>query len=57
MHFVGSGRIPAVTDSPDKIQLARLSHVYVAHPNLVEFHRFANDFGFIGQARDKDTIY
>jgi len=52
------GRIPPVTNTPDKIQLNRLSHVYLAHPDLDEFHQFALDFGFQEAGRDGDkAIY
>lgn len=52
-----SWRIPPVVNSPEKIQLARLSHVFASHPNLDEFDNFAQDFGFIEEAREGDTIY
>ncbi|KFY71797.1 hypothetical protein V499_08033 [Pseudogymnoascus sp. VKM F-103] len=51
------GRIPPVINSPDKIQLNRLSHVYLAHPDLEKFDQFAKDFGFEEAGRDKDIIY
>lgn len=57
MAPVQSWRIPPVTNNPDKIQLARLSHVFVSHPNLAEFEKFALDFGFQEEAREGDTIY
>jgi hypothetical protein len=31
--------------------------VYTAHPNLDEFHQFAEAFGFVVEARENDTIY
>lgn len=51
------GRIGSVVNSPDKIQLERLSHVYASHPDLDVFHEFAIDFGFVEEARTEDTIY
>ncbi|CAI4217647.1 unnamed protein product [Parascedosporium putredinis] len=58
LPFIGSGRIQLpIVNGSHKIQLARLSHVYCSHPNLDEFDRFAKDFGFVEEARDKDTVY
>lgn len=52
------GRIGTIKNSPDKIQLARLSYVLVQHPALEAFDVFAHDFGFTEAARDGDeTIY
>jgi hypothetical protein len=50
-------RLPQILNNPSKIQLQRLSHVYLAHPDLEEFHRFALDFGFQVARRDADAIY
>ncbi|KAK3623733.1 hypothetical protein LTR56_014699 [Elasticomyces elasticus] len=50
-------RIPSVANSPEKVQLARLSHVYFEHPDLDEFSRFAEDFGFVLAARKESTLY
>ncbi|KAK3688882.1 hypothetical protein B0T22DRAFT_407582 [Podospora appendiculata] len=51
-------RIPLpIINTPDKVQLARLSYVHFSHPNLDEFHQFALDFGFVEAARENDTIY
>lgn len=58
LPFIGSGRIQLpIVNGSHKIQLARLSHVYCAHPNLDEFDQFAKDFGFVEEAREKDTVY
>jgi hypothetical protein len=57
MAPIQSWRIPLVVNSPEKIQLARLSHVFVSHPNLDEFDKFARDFGFVEEAREDETIY
>ncbi|KAJ5773315.1 hypothetical protein N7457_008211 [Penicillium paradoxum] len=40
------GRIPPVSNNPEKIQLERLSHVLFSHPDLEKFNTFAVDFGF-----------
>lgn len=40
------GRIPPVSNNPEKIQLERLSHVLFSHPDLEKFNTFAIDFGF-----------
>jgi hypothetical protein len=52
-----STRIPSTVNTYDKIQLARIAHVYVQHPDLGKFETFAADFGLIEAARDDDTIY
>jgi hypothetical protein len=57
MSLIKPGRIPPVANSPDKIQLARLSHVYASHPNLDDFHEFAKDFGFFEEAREHGKVY
>jgi len=57
MAPVQSWRIPRIVNTPEKIQLARLSQVYAEHPNLEEFAKFALDFGFVEEARDENTIY
>ncbi|KAF9895304.1 hypothetical protein FE257_000208 [Aspergillus nanangensis] len=51
------GRIPPVSNSPNKIQLDRLSHVAFAHPDLQEFDAFAHAFGFEIAHRTETTIY
>ncbi|PGG97442.1 hypothetical protein AJ79_09203 [Helicocarpus griseus UAMH5409] len=58
MLQITPGRIPLpVVNTPEKIQLNRLSHVYHAHPDLDAFHAFAKDFGFVEASRNKDTVY
>lgn len=49
--------IGPVANSPDKIQLARLSYVHVSHPDISKFDDFAADFGFTVAAKDGDSIY
>ncbi|KAI9877491.1 MAG: hypothetical protein M1823_007098, partial [Watsoniomyces obsoletus] len=39
-------RISPISNSPSKIQLDRLAHVYFEHPDLDKFSKFAKDFGF-----------
>lgn len=51
------GRIPPVSNSPDKIQLDRLSHVDFAHPDLGKFDTFAHDFGFQDAHRTDSAVY
>ncbi|KAK1751478.1 glyoxalase family protein [Echria macrotheca] len=51
------GRIPPVFNSPDKIQLARLSYVHASHPDLDTFSTFALDFGFVIESKDADNLY
>jgi hypothetical protein len=51
------GIIPPIINSPEKIQLARVSHVYLAHPDLDKFHEFAGDFGLVEAGRREDVIY
>ncbi|KAJ6096514.1 Glyoxalase/Bleomycin resistance protein/Dihydroxybiphenyl dioxygenase [Penicillium sp. IBT 16267x] len=50
-------RIPPISNNPEKIQLARLGHVYFEHPDLDKFSEFAKDFGFVEAKRTKDRIY
>jgi hypothetical protein len=50
-------RIPPIANSPNKIQLSRISHVYLSHPDLSQFESFAADFGFAEAGRDADTIF
>jgi hypothetical protein len=40
------GKLSAVQNHPNKIQLSRISSVYFEHANLDAFHAFAVDFGF-----------
>jgi hypothetical protein len=49
-------RIPEIVNGPEKVQLARLSHVYFKHPNLDEFSKFARDFGFVLVFQDKKQL-
>ena len=49
--------IPPISNHPDKVQLARLGHVYFEHPDLEKFTKFAKDFGFVESKRTKDMIY
>lgn len=50
--------VPQVVNTPEKVQLARPTHVYVEHPDLSSFAEFAKDFGFVEEARDgSTTIY
>lgn len=51
------GRIGPVVNSPDKIQLNRLSHVYFSHCKIEKFDQFASDFGFEEAGRDSKAIY
>ena len=51
------GRIPDIANSAAKIQLARVSHVYYNHPDLKEFEKFAQDFGFVEDSRTADRIF
>ncbi|KAH7024518.1 Glyoxalase/Bleomycin resistance protein/Dihydroxybiphenyl dioxygenase [Microdochium trichocladiopsis] len=52
-------RIPDITNDASKVQLLRPSHVYVEHPNLDQFAKFAADFGLVEASRSRtgDTIY
>lgn len=47
----------AIKNSPEKVQLARLAHVYQNHPDLKLWEQFAADFGFVEAARVDGTIY
>ncbi|EOD52685.1 putative trihydroxytoluene oxygenase protein [Neofusicoccum parvum UCRNP2] len=49
--------IPPISNNPSKVQLCRLSHVYIEHPNLAKFEKFAKDFGFVEVKRTADRIY
>ncbi|KAH7246749.1 Glyoxalase/Bleomycin resistance protein/Dihydroxybiphenyl dioxygenase [Fusarium tricinctum] len=49
--------IPPVSNSPSKVQLSRLGHIYFEHPDLEKFGLFAKDFGFVEVTRREDTIY
>jgi hypothetical protein len=54
---MSSFRIPPIANSPNKIQLSRISHVYLSHPDLSQFENFAADFGLVEAERDADTIF
>lgn len=49
--------IPVVENTPDKVQLSRIAHLYVEHADLESFTKFAKDFGFVEAARKGQTIY
>ncbi|OAL22285.1 hypothetical protein AYO22_07329 [Fonsecaea multimorphosa] len=57
MHHSSRGRIPVVVNAQHKVQLNRISHVYLYHLDLDKFDQFARDFGFTEVAREQDTIY
>jgi hypothetical protein len=50
-------RIPPISNSPCKIQLSRISHVYFSHPDISRFETFAADFGLVEAGRDGDTVF
>jgi hypothetical protein len=50
-------RIKPTPNSPAKIQLERISHVFVRHPDREKFLEFATDFGFVEQFRDEEAVY
>ncbi|KAH9205670.1 Glyoxalase/Bleomycin resistance protein/Dihydroxybiphenyl dioxygenase [Leptodontidium sp. 2 PMI_412] len=50
-------RIKPTPNSPEKIQLSRISHVRLRHPDPEKFLVFASDFGFVEEARVDDAIY
>ena len=37
---------PPASSDPDKIQLARIAHVYYTHKGFDRAHSFLQDFGF-----------
>ena len=49
--------IPIVENSPEKVQLSRIAHVYFEHSDLETFIKFAADFGFVEAAQNEKTIY
>jgi hypothetical protein len=53
---MASTRLPDVKNTPSKVQLERLSHVYFEHVDLQKFEIFADDFGLIEAWRDEETI-
>ena len=50
-------RSPEIKNSPEKVLLSRISHVYLEHPDLEKFKAFAADFGFVEAGRDGETVY
>jgi hypothetical protein len=50
-------RIKPSPNSPKKIQLERISHVYLRHIDPEQFVRFAADFGFIEEYREGEAVY
>jgi len=50
-------RIKPTANSPSKIQLARISHVQLRHPDPERFLEFAEAFGLVEEARLGDAIY
>jgi hypothetical protein len=52
-----STKIVPTPNSPIKVQLARLSHVYLQHPNPEQFKAFAADFGFVETHKDENAVY
>ena len=51
------GRVPDIANSAEKIQLARVSHVYYNHPDLKEFEKFAQDFGLVVESQTADRLF
>lgn len=49
--------IPPISNTPEKVQLARLSHIYFEQPDLRAFAKFAGDFGFVEAECRGDVIY
>ncbi|KAH8655230.1 Glyoxalase/Bleomycin resistance protein/Dihydroxybiphenyl dioxygenase [Xylariales sp. PMI_506] len=49
--------LPTVKNSPDKVQLDRIAHVYFEHPDLEKFAEFSKDWGFVETKRTDDRIY
>lgn len=50
-------RVPHITNSTEKVQLSRISHVYFEQPDLNTFAQFAEAFGFVEAHREDDTVY
>ena len=50
-------RVPDISNSPDKIQLSRISHVCFEHPDLEAFETFSDAFGFVEAHRDGASVY
>ncbi|TVY44100.1 Metapyrocatechase [Lachnellula subtilissima] len=49
--------LPPVHNSASKVQLARISHVYQTHPDLIAWKKFALDFGFEIAAELDGKVY
>lgn len=56
VHTIAA-RIKPTPNSPQKIQIERISHVYLRHIDAEKFLSFAEDFGFVEEARDGEAIY
>jgi hypothetical protein len=52
-----SSRIKPSPNSAQKIQLQRLSHVYLRHVDSEQFLKFAAAFGFVEHSRDNKAVY
>ncbi|KAJ5042689.1 uncharacterized protein L3040_004088 [Drepanopeziza brunnea f. sp. 'multigermtubi'] len=52
-----STRIKPSPNTPEKIQIQKLSHVYLRHADPEAFLTFAAAFGFEEEARDDDAVY
>lgn len=46
-----------ISNSPQKVQLVRIAHIYQKHPDLQKWEVFAKDFGFVEAARQGGKIY
>ena len=46
-----------IQNSPEKVQLSRIAHVYQKHPDLRKWEQFSRDFGFVEEARHGDKVY
>ena len=52
-----ASRIKPSPNSAQKIQLQRISHVYLRHVDPEQFLKFATAFGFVEHSRDSKAIY
>jgi hypothetical protein len=50
-------KIVTTPNSPLKVQLTRVSHVYLRHPDTEQFKKFAADFGLVEAHREGDVVY
>jgi hypothetical protein len=50
-------RIKPSPNTPQKIQLQHISHVFLRHIDPEKFLAFAKDFGFVEEARDGEAVY